>query len=201
MTSSLAFRHLFLGLSVAALFACQPTTPPSTSAAVPQTTPAEKAEEPLTAETQTPAPQSAGAHPLFATILPELDRQTDVPVRLPGVVPEVTADNPVYAIIEGVSASEYQILLGFTPDCNGGTACRLGQVSAAASPLTPPEGGEAVTLSQGIQGYFVPATCGANCSDALVMWEQNGNQYTIGLKGGQKERLLEMANSSLMAPQ
>jgi len=144
----------------------------------------------LTAEIKRP-------HEVFAPILSELENQTDLPVILPSLLPEEKETSPVYALTTEVSASEYQVLLGFTPDCNGGTACRWGEISGQTGPLMAPEEGESVNLAQGITGYFVPATCGANCSDAVVMWEQAGGHYRIGLKAGEKERLIEMANSAI----
>ena len=41
---------------------------------------------------------------------------------------------------------------------------------------------------------FVDASCGANCSDATISWDQNGSRYTLGLKASKKETLVEMAN-------
>jgi len=144
----------------------------------------------LTAEAKLP-------HTVFAPLLSELENQTQLPVLLPSWLPDEKETAPVYAMATEVSGSEYRVLLGFTPDCNGGTACRWGEVSGQTGTLTPPEGGESINLAQGIKGYFVPATCGANCSDAVVMWEQSGGHYSVGLKAGEKEELIEMANSAI----
>ncbi|MBP0040673.1 MAG: hypothetical protein J7545_01665 [Roseofilum sp. SBFL] len=144
----------------------------------------------LTAEAKLP-------HGVFAPILSELDKKTQLTVLLPSWLPEEKETSPVFAIPTEVSASEYQVLLAFSADCNGGTACRWGEVSGQMGPLTAPEGGESITLAQGIKGYFVPATCGANCSDAVVMWEQAEGHYRVGLKAGDKEELIEMANSAI----
>lgn len=46
-----------------------------------------------------------------------------------------------------------------------------------------------ITLTYGIQGYFVPSVCGANCSDALVFWIYDGYQYMLGLKSGAQSDL------------
>lgn len=169
------------------------TTPPTPSAS---SSPMSTTEEPSGGETP-PAAEAKLPHAVFAPILSELQGQTQLPVLLPSVLPEEKEQPQVYAITTEVSGSEYQVLLGFSPDCNGGNACRWGEVSGQTGPLTPPEGGESVTLAQGITGYFVPAVCGANCSDAVVMWEQSGGHYSVGLKAADKEQVMEMANSAI----
>lgn len=171
------------------------TTPPTPSAS---SSPMSTTEQPSGGETPPVVTAEAKLpHTVFAPILSQLQSQTQLPVLLPSVLPEEKEQPQVYAITTEVSGSEYQVLLGFSPDCNGGNACRWGEVSGQTGPLTPPEGGESVTLAQGITGYFVPAVCGANCSDAMVMWEQNGGHYSVGLKAADKEQVMDMANSAI----
>lgn len=141
------------------------------------------------------SPDKSAINPIFKPVLSQLETQSQVPVVLPNYVPGGSEELPVYAKVESAATSGYSVILGYTPDCNGGTACRLGTLTAA-KPSEPPTG-ETVTLAQGVTGYFTPATCGANCSDATLSWEQNGNRYTVGLKAGQKEALIEMANSAI----
>lgn len=141
--------------------------------------------------------EAKSPHGVFAPILSDLENKTGLPVLLPSWLPEEKETSPVFAIPTEVSASGYQVLLAFSADCNGGNACRWGELSGQMGPLTAPEGGESITLAQGIKGYFVPATCGANCSDAVVMWEHSGGNYSVGLKAGDKEELIEMANSAI----
>lgn len=40
-------------------------------------------------------------------------------------------------------------------------------------------------------------TCGANCSDATLTWRQQGVQYVVGLKAGDRTSLIKMANSAI----
>ncbi|NES95913.1 MAG: hypothetical protein F6K32_11885 [Desertifilum sp. SIO1I2] len=144
---------------------------------------------------QTRPAQPEKSNPIFSEVLPELTEETDVPVVLPTYVPN-DGSNQVYAVLETADSSKYQIILGYTEDCQGGTACRLGTLSAEAATPTPPTG-EQVTLANGITGYFTDAVCGANCSDSTLSWEQNGNRYTVGIKAGQQETLIKMANSAI----
>lgn len=58
-----------------------------------------------------------------------------------------------------------------------------------------PTAGLAVTLANGIEGYFTESVCGANCSDATVLWICNGFQYLVGLKAGRQSDVLNLANA------
>jgi hypothetical protein len=137
-------------------------------------------------------------HPIFSSILPTLKSKTKLSIRLPAYIPELGLSNSgMYAIIENATASEYQIMLAFTENCTGGTACRLGYISAAANTAkAPPLIGKAVPLAEGITGYFIDATCGANCSDATLVWEQNSVRYKVAIKAGKLTTLTKMANSA-----
>ncbi|AUT01923.1 hypothetical protein CLI64_16855 [Nostoc sp. CENA543] len=138
------------------------------------------------------------SHSVFNPILPKLKQKSRIKILLPKYIPESDGTNPIYAILETSTPKKYDILLGFTPDCNGGTACRLGVVSAeAVTRKTPRLTGKRVVLAKGITGYFVDSRCGANCSDATLTWRQQGVQYSLGLKAGKRESLIKMANSAI----
>ncbi|MBG1269590.1 hypothetical protein [Nostoc sp. WHI] len=137
-------------------------------------------------------------HPVFKSILPKLKQKTQIRILLPKFIPESDGENPIYAIIETATQKRYDILLGFSPACTGGTACRLGVLSAeAVTRKTPRLIGKRVSLAKSITGYFVDFTCGANCSDATLTWRQQGVQYTVGLKAGDRTSLVKMANSTI----
>ncbi|MBN4003283.1 hypothetical protein [Nostoc sp. LPT] len=137
-------------------------------------------------------------HPVFKSILPKLKQKTQIRILLPKFIPESDGENPIYAIVEAATQKKYEILLGFSPDCTGGTACRLGVLSAeAVTRKTPRLTGKPVSLAKGITGYFMDFTCGANCSDATLTWRQQGVQYVVGLKAGEHTSLVKMANSAI----
>ncbi|MBD2384297.1 hypothetical protein [Cylindrospermum sp. FACHB-282] len=138
-------------------------------------------------------------HPVFRSILPKLKQKTQIQILLPKFIPESDEKTPIYAIIETATKSKYEILLGFSPNCNGGTACRLGIVAAeAVTKKMPRLRGKSVSLAKGITGYFEDFKCGANCSDATLTWRQKGVQYAIGLKAGDRTSLVKMANSAIL---
>lgn len=185
------------------------TTPIAEPSPVATTTPAPEPSPAVTSPTPAPTPVAAAptttgtkaeANPVFNPVLPSLKNQTQIPVILPKYVPASEGTTPVYATLETADPSHYSIILGFTENCNGGTACRLGTISAEPRTTETAPTGEPVSLANGITGYFTEATCGANCSDATVSWEQNGNVYTVGIKAGKQATLVEMANSAI-APQ
>ncbi|MBN3882624.1 MAG: hypothetical protein V7K64_18025 [Nostoc sp.] len=137
-------------------------------------------------------------NPVFKSILPKLKQKTQIKILLPKFIPESDGENPIYATIEAATPKKYDILLGFTPDCYGASACRLGVVSAeAVTRKTPRLTGKPVSLAKGITGYFVDFTCGAGCSDATLTWRQQGVQYVFGLKAGDRTSLVKMANSAI----
>jgi len=145
-------------------------------------------------------------HPVFKLILPKLKQKTQIQILLPKFIPESDGENPIYAIVETATQKKYDILLGFSPDCTGGTACRLGVLSGeAVTRKTPRLTGKTVSLAKSITGYFVDFTCGAGCSDATLTWRQQGVQYTVGIKAGdgcanvcdERTSLIKMANSAI----
>jgi hypothetical protein len=143
-------------------------------------------------------PKQSQLNPIFDSILPVLKAKTKLSICLPTYIPESDEPNPIYALLESVSPSKYRIMLAFTNDCLGGTACRLGGVSAeAVTSKSPALEGKTVTLANSITGYFVDATCGANCSDSTLTWQQNGVRYTVAIKAGDVATLEKMANSTI----
>jgi hypothetical protein len=137
-------------------------------------------------------------HGVFQPILPKLRQKTRIPIILPKVIPGSEGENQLYAILEAATPRKYDILLGFSPNCTGGTACRFGVVTAATvTRKTPRLTGRPVSLAKGITGYFVDFSCGANCSDATLTWRQQGVQYMLGLKAGDRNSLVKMANSAI----
>jgi hypothetical protein len=140
--------------------------------------------------------KTAQPHPVFKSIIPKLKKNTKIKILLPNYIPGLEGENPLYAIIETATKDKYDILLGFSPDCSGGTACRFGMISGEViTNKTPKLIGTAVSLAKGTTAYFVDAKCGANCSDSTLTWRQKGVQYTIGLKAGKQKDLVEMAKS------
>lgn len=143
-------------------------------------------------------PTQTQPHAIFSNLLPKLKVQTELPVRLPAYIPELEGSNRLYALLESVNASEYRIQLAFTEDCTGENACRLGSIFAEAITAQSPDlTGKTVALADGITGYFTDATCGANCSDAALTWQQDSVRYTIAVKAGKVETLARMANSAI----
>ncbi|MEA5554057.1 hypothetical protein VB713_24265 [Anabaena cylindrica UHCC 0172] len=138
-------------------------------------------------------------HPVFKSILPKLKKQSQINILLPTYIPESDEENPLYAIIKTATKNKYEILLGFTPDCNGGTACRFSIITGETlTRKTPKLTGKTISLSKGMSGYFVDFQCGANCSDATLTWRKKDVQYRIGLKAGKQADLVKMVKSVIV---
>jgi hypothetical protein len=137
-------------------------------------------------------------HQVFQPIIAKLKQSTKITVVLPKFIPFSDGEDKLYAVIESATPKKYSIILGFPPDCGGGTACRLGTLTGeAVTNKTPRFTGKTVTLAKGITGYFEDYKCGANCSDATVTWRSKGVQYSVGLKAGDATSLVKMANSAI----
>lgn len=144
--------------------------------------------------------QSVSSIPkVFQPIIPSLKTKTKVPLRFPSYIPDADDSLPLYAVIETANSSSYSLILGYTPDCGGGNACRLGSLSGELiknkkQRLT----GKRVKLTQNRIGYFTDATCGANCSDSTLTWQEGNYRYTVGIKVGDIKSLTKMANSTVL---
>jgi hypothetical protein len=110
----------------------------------------------------------------------------------------------IYAGIEqnSLSATTYIVDLGFTKDCAGGGACRLGEATGGWTADTPgvlssARGGIPIALRSGTKGTFYPFTCGASCGDSIILWHVRGIPYTVSLKAGSRSDVLRMANSAI----
>lgn len=145
-------------------------------------------------------PSALGLVSGYRDAVAKLQNSTKVlPLRLPTWVPyDDDKDNPVFASVASATASGYQVELAWAPDCGGGGACHLGYISGSSSLLEENKGPKIpVTLSGGIQGYFIDAGCGANCDDSAVYWTEGDNHYSISMKAEIKETLVKMVNSAL----
>ena len=166
---------------------------------------------------------------LFKPNLLEL-QMTGISLRLPTYIPEVgqrikddTSRNQrlsLYGHLDDATANRYQITIGHSPTCDGGNVCRLGTVSATRITKGTPSIAEqysfmkdpkflgkrskelmsVVKLNQNITGTFVPWICGASCNDAKVVWDEGEYRYSVGIKVGDRDSLIQMANSTLPKP-
>ncbi|HEY9907062.1 MAG TPA: hypothetical protein V6D18_05570, partial [Thermosynechococcaceae cyanobacterium] len=88
-------------------------------------------------------PSLSNAATIFDSMRPQL-QQRGIPTKLPTYIPvrgqtqlqAGATPPPVYAnLTKPTSGLEgYDIVLGYTPDCAGGNACRLGTVSGEPKP-------------------------------------------------------------------
>lgn len=137
--------------------------------------------------------------PVFRPVIEELQAKVSIPLRLPSRLPDLgQGTDPVYAIVEQAKAHSYAIVLGFTPDCNGASVCRIGSISGAVAGQKKLRG-KTIRLKGGITGRYVEAECGANCSDSVVSWREGRNQYSVGLKAGSQADAAALANATLPA--
>ena len=134
-------------------------------------------------------------------MIPSLQRQTKVPVRLPVSVCEklfTSADGPLYAVLNEVNKNGYSVTIGYSTDCNGAAACRYASIDADQSgenSMPFKEAKTKIVLANHITGYlFDSKGCATGCNTAIE-WQQNGVFYTVGIKYGNVKDVLAMANA------
>jgi hypothetical protein len=139
--------------------------------------------------------------PFLAPIQERLET-TGVSIRLPTKT-FVSGDKPLQVFLDSgnPNTNGYDVSIGYRKGCDFANSLDK------AHPLEPNVNGVvrhrsdeapvAVQLSGDIQGYFFPWVCGASCNDAQVYWDENGYRYAVGIKVGDKNNLIEMANSAI----
>lgn len=170
-------------------------------------------------------PNLPNAAIIFQSLQATLERG-QVPLRLPTYIPVSSGfptepgyeAPPVQAVLDESSNDQgYAVILGYSPDCTGGNACRLGSVTGKLKPSQSIEEEFAeihqwhghkseepmapVRLSGDIDGWFIPWICGANCSDAQIVWDEYAYRYSVGIKTGERASLERMANSAIEGAQ
>lgn len=183
----------------------------------------------LRAYTKSTAPNLPNAATVFQPVRPTLER-SGVPLRLPIYIPtegqRPTAEGyPPPSIRATVPQPQpergYLAILGYSPDCDGGNACRFGAVSGGMKPSESIEESfgrilseqsqssfqehrskeplSRVKLANGTEGWFLPWVCRHVCADAQVVWDEYSYRYSVGVKLGDRTSLIKMANSAIEA--
>jgi hypothetical protein len=150
--------------------------------------------------------RAAAPTPVNAVFRPVLTKLKglEIPVLLPTYIPRQHEKGlTVYASVDDRSHFGYLVDLGYTPDCAGATACRLGSVTGGAEIDTPTvfdyPRGRHVQLRNGAQALFFPYSCGASCGDSVLAFRVDGLVYTVSIKAGSQQEVLAMANSIVTA--
>ena len=131
-------------------------------------------------------------------VLPELKRQTPLPILLPTHLPPLLGP-AVYATAQGTPTS-YTIRLESDPDCHQADVCFIGELKAQkGGTLSYPD---PVQIDKVIQGRYQPAACGNTCSPPAIEWKMNGVLYTAQLTlrsrkpRDQRSEMLQVADSA-----
>jgi hypothetical protein len=146
--------------------------------------------------------------PGFRPVLTVLKKKASLKLAVPKTLPKAYADQEeFYCTVTKLKGDEYEVMIGYTADCNGGNACRLGsfygkhtgqdRITGTDDYPFERKSAKPVQLRKGIKGYFVDATCGANCSDSKIFWTVNGWEYMVGLKVGKLSQVKQLANSAI----
>ncbi len=135
-------------------------------------------------------------------------------IVITGIPPMLPAEFPVeegqLAIVADLLTlgDLYELGLEYGTDCHGAGACHYGTAYGKKAASTVPVGtstfqfdideAQPVELAYGLTGYFIQGECGASCDDSRVRWVYGGYEYMMGLKGGQLEDVVALANAAIL---
>jgi len=144
--------------------------------------------------------------PAFDSELVQSMVLTDIPPMLPTSF-MIADEMALYPVVLSMEYGIYEISLDFSEDCNWATACHFGVLAGSLTSgnelySTPNifvdvERAVPVTLTNGIEGYYIEGLCGASCSNSLIVWVQDFYQYIIGSKAASQAFLLDIVNSAI----
>ena len=138
--------------------------------------------------------------PDYRNILPKLLSPTRIPILLPNAI---YSEMPLYGNVDTATATDYRISLDFEPDCHGAAVCTLGRMSGLSrkSGVRRPSG-KAVSLVNGIKGYFLATDPEENCNVgycfASLTWDMGKNRYKLKLKLTKVDIFIKAANSAIL---
>lgn len=155
--------------------------------------------------------------PEFQNAVARVRAESEVPMLLPTEIP---IDKPFEVRFRKLLPNTYEAYLAPADGCFG--YCFLGSLEAesmggrfyspgdydeaealynswnGAPPDWSPEAPERVSLADGIAGYFVPYYCGGGiCNQAVVIWDDGGYRFEVGLRKGKRDAVVRMANSAI----
>lgn len=128
-------------------------------------------------------------------------KQVEVPVLLPNHLPFPFLREYSIYFNSTVNPSGYEVSFEYTQNCNFATACFIGSIAAERNGQI--QGSESaktskvVQLADGTKGQFTDF-CGAYCM-ANFQWQSQGVLYTVTIKNGQLEDLVQTANLAIQA--
>ena len=162
--------------------------------------------------------QLASAPIVYKEALPAL-QHSGIPLRLPTVIIYPTAHGAYGATLDYADERGYSLTVGTRYPC-GGTACAEAYLEAAPvanlpslelmfapptpaldtdAPLEPTRSAETagwVTLANGTNAYFEPWISYMSPGFAHLSWDDGSMRYSIAVKFGYREALIQMANTA-----
>lgn len=140
--------------------------------------------------------QPSAPSAIFSSIISQARQNTKIPIVLPSYINN-EGGQPLYPQLKISEPSQYVILLGYLPDCDGRNVCHYSSFKGEKFIKNMPLNGIPVRLKNGATGYFKDAICQTQCSESTLTWRQETYQYTIGIKAGKKQTLIQIANSAM----
>jgi hypothetical protein len=77
--------------------------------------------------------------------------------------------------------------------------CHLGEITGSTDPPTIDDPMTPVDIGLGISGYSVKSSVGASCSDAILLLDEGGFQYSAAMHCEKRSVLVKLASSAILA--
>ena len=134
--------------------------------------------------------------------LPQLKEKTTVPPRLTTYFPRLGKADDLYVNVLSADSTGYEIVLGFTPDCEGQNVCGYGRLigtTRSFNEIKEIEGQKwvPVTLAGRIKARYYDTQCAAYCSYSVVAWSEGKWHYLVEFRAERKSLVIRAANSAL----
>ena len=132
----------------------------------------------------------------------QFTEKTSAPPRLISYFPRLVKADDLYVNVLSSDSTGYEIVLGFTPDCEGQNVCGYGRLVGTTRPFSEIEELEGqkwipVTLAGRIKARYYDTKCATYCSYSVVAWSEGKWHYLVELKAERKSLVIRAANSAL----
>jgi hypothetical protein len=133
----------------------------------------------------------------FESVLPDVKRTSDIPVRIPSRIKAGVKASRVFGRVAKLREGRYRLELGVGRSCNGASVCAVASFHGRANAELGTRGAQ-LRLARGLTGYYRVGRCGANCAPNTVQWIQRGVVYDVKTKFG-RAKSVRLANQAIRA--
>jgi hypothetical protein len=140
--------------------------------------------------------EDASSIAMYARTLRRLRASVRIPILLPMYLKRFADTPPLDSTI--VDSSNGGYFLSIDPrGCESAHACHIFTVTGYPLASSPIAAGRILTiLANGTRAFYTHFICGSSCGDSTLVWDTpTGYRYSVGIKAGNENELVRLANS------